>query len=192
MILNGAFAPGERITESALATALGVSRTPVCVALSVLELEGLVSSAPNRGAIWIAHTVTRPGWSGAEVTDCPSLPGTLGSECCEDAAGRGAHGEADADPTGDLGCPTAASQAPGPRDLIAPIVELAREEHIRRFDDRPHEILGAHVISGAGGLEPTKSSPPSTRIVLPVIHEVSGTASATMHRATSSVVVSRP
>ena len=70
MILNGAFAPGERITESALATALGVSRTPVRVALSVLELEGLVSSAPNRGFRVEAYSV-------GDISDAIDVRGTL-------------------------------------------------------------------------------------------------------------------
>lgn len=49
MILNGEFRPGERITETSLAKALGASRTPVRYALSILEQEGLVTSVPNRG-----------------------------------------------------------------------------------------------------------------------------------------------
>ena len=49
MILNGKFKPGERITETSLAKALGASRTPVRYALSILEQEGLVSGVPNRG-----------------------------------------------------------------------------------------------------------------------------------------------
>lgn len=48
-ILNGAFAPGEHITETGIAKTLGVSRTPVRLALGVLEQEGLVTGAPNRG-----------------------------------------------------------------------------------------------------------------------------------------------
>lgn len=49
MILGGEFAPGSKIGEIAVATRLGVSRTPVRLALQVLEGEGLVTSAPNRG-----------------------------------------------------------------------------------------------------------------------------------------------
>lgn len=70
MILNGAFAPGERITESALATALGVSRTPVRVSLSVLEREGLVSSSPNRGFRIEAYSV-------GDISDAIDVRGTL-------------------------------------------------------------------------------------------------------------------
>jgi len=70
MVLNGAFAPGERITESALATALGVSRTPVRVALSVLEREGLVSSEPNRGFRVEAYSI-------GDISDAIDVRGTL-------------------------------------------------------------------------------------------------------------------
>lgn len=48
-ILNGEFAPGEHITEIALARSLGVSRTPVRHALGILEQEGLVTGILHRG-----------------------------------------------------------------------------------------------------------------------------------------------
>ena len=50
-ILAGAFAPDERLYESRLAEQLGISRTPVREALAMLEVEGFVLSAPNRGAV---------------------------------------------------------------------------------------------------------------------------------------------
>lgn len=49
LILGGALAPGERLSEPALAERVGVSRTPVRSALARLEHEGLVDSAPNGG-----------------------------------------------------------------------------------------------------------------------------------------------
>lgn len=49
MVLNGSFQPGQHIAESQMAKILGVSRTPVRLALAALEHEGLVSGAPNRG-----------------------------------------------------------------------------------------------------------------------------------------------
>ena len=50
-ILNGRYEPGESLTELKLSEELGVSRTPVREALRQLELEGLVQSIPNNGAI---------------------------------------------------------------------------------------------------------------------------------------------
>lgn len=48
-LLAGEYAPGERLTEEAIASGLGVSRTPVREALHKLELEGLVEPAGARG-----------------------------------------------------------------------------------------------------------------------------------------------
>jgi len=50
-ILRGDLVPGERLDESALAVALGVSRTPIRSALRVLAAESLVDLHPHRGAI---------------------------------------------------------------------------------------------------------------------------------------------
>lgn len=50
-ILAGIFAPGERLRQEALATAIGVSRIPVRSALMQLESDGLVSFHPRRGAV---------------------------------------------------------------------------------------------------------------------------------------------
>ncbi|MGX7677486.1 GntR family transcriptional regulator [Jatrophihabitans sp. DSM 45814] len=50
-IVAGVFAPGERLRQEALATAIGVSRIPVRSALLQLEAEGLVNFHPRRGAV---------------------------------------------------------------------------------------------------------------------------------------------
>jgi DNA-binding GntR family transcriptional regulator len=50
-ILRGTYPAGSRITEQDLALDAGVSRTPVREALRRLESEGLVSVAPNHGAV---------------------------------------------------------------------------------------------------------------------------------------------
>ncbi len=49
-ILTGELKPGERLMEIHLAEKLGVSRTPVREAIHKLELEGLVTMSPRRGA----------------------------------------------------------------------------------------------------------------------------------------------
>ena len=49
-ILKGELEPGERLMEIQLAERLGVSRTPIREAIRKLELEGLVSIIPNKGA----------------------------------------------------------------------------------------------------------------------------------------------
>lgn len=54
-IRDGGLAPGERLTETDLATRFGVSRTPVRQAIARLEAEGLLTHEPRRGL-----SVTRP------------------------------------------------------------------------------------------------------------------------------------
>ena len=49
-ILTGQLQPGERLMEIHLADKLGVSRTPIREAIRKLELEGLVTMIPRKGA----------------------------------------------------------------------------------------------------------------------------------------------
>jgi DNA-binding GntR family transcriptional regulator len=55
-IVAGAFAPGARLRESAIATELGVARNTVREAVRILELSGLVRHEVNRGAVVISPT----------------------------------------------------------------------------------------------------------------------------------------
>ena len=50
-IIQGVYQGGERLVEERLADALGVSRTPIREALTMLASEGLVQMYPNRGAV---------------------------------------------------------------------------------------------------------------------------------------------
>lgn len=49
-ILAGKYAQNDELREAAISKAMGVSRTPVREALRQLELEGLVTIIPNKGA----------------------------------------------------------------------------------------------------------------------------------------------
>ena len=55
-VLAGAFAPGERLIEAAIARQLGISRGPVREALAKLREEGLVRDEPRRG--WFVADLT--------------------------------------------------------------------------------------------------------------------------------------
>ena len=46
-IINGVFAPGERLMEIQMADEMGVSRTPVREAIRKLEMEGFVDDPPS-------------------------------------------------------------------------------------------------------------------------------------------------
>lgn len=50
-IITGQYNPGESLVESKLAEELGVSRTPIREAIRLLDLEGLVETTPNKGAV---------------------------------------------------------------------------------------------------------------------------------------------
>jgi DNA-binding GntR family transcriptional regulator len=55
-ILAGAFKPGERLREAAIAAELGIARNTVREAVRILELGGLVRFEVNRGAVVISPT----------------------------------------------------------------------------------------------------------------------------------------
>ena len=50
-LLNGEFKPGERMSELPLVERLGVSRTPLRLALASLEHEGLLRVLPTGGYV---------------------------------------------------------------------------------------------------------------------------------------------
>ncbi|WP_222710808.1 GntR family transcriptional regulator [Quadrisphaera setariae] len=51
MILSGALAEGERLTEERLTEELGISRPPLREAMRTLQQEGLIEVRPRRGAV---------------------------------------------------------------------------------------------------------------------------------------------
>lgn len=57
MILGGELQAGKRVQERDIAETFGVSRTPVRVALGMLEADGLVEGHPNRGFTVCEFTV---------------------------------------------------------------------------------------------------------------------------------------
>lgn len=57
MILDGEYGPRERLIEEQLAERLGVSRTPIRQALTMLEAEGLVEVQPNKGAMVCSFSI---------------------------------------------------------------------------------------------------------------------------------------
>jgi DNA-binding GntR family transcriptional regulator len=81
LILTGEYGPEERLIEEQLAERLGVSRTPVRQALTMLEAEGLVEIAPHRGA-------TVCSFSFEDVWDIYDLRAVLEGHAARRAAGR--------------------------------------------------------------------------------------------------------
>src|ERR1041385_6024774 len=66
MLLAGEFDPGERISEHPLASRIGVSRTPIRLALERLAHEGLLEPYPTGGFIVRSFTL-QDIWDGIEV-----------------------------------------------------------------------------------------------------------------------------
>jgi len=81
LLLEGQIAPGERLVELTLVERLGVSRTPLRLALTTLEHEGLVESLPGGG--FAVRTFSR-----VEVDDAIELRGVLEGTAARFAAER--------------------------------------------------------------------------------------------------------
>ncbi|UTS81042.1 GntR family transcriptional regulator [Phaeobacter piscinae] len=77
-IIDGHFAPGERLVERPLCDQLGVSRTVVRETIRYLEAEGLVEIIPNRGPV-----VARLSWDQArQIYDVRrQLEGSAAAAC---------------------------------------------------------------------------------------------------------------
>ena len=81
LLFDGEIRPGERLVELALVERLGVSRTPLRVALTTLEHEGLVRSLPGGGFSVRAFTL-------GEIHDAIELRGVLEGTAARFAAER--------------------------------------------------------------------------------------------------------
>src|SRR6516165_49511 len=83
LILSGEFKPGERMSELPLVERLGVSRSPLRLALAALEHEGLLQVLPTGGYIVREFTQT-------DIRQAIELRGVLEGTACRFAAERGA------------------------------------------------------------------------------------------------------
>src|SRR5471032_352595 len=81
LVLDGELAPGERVSEVALAERLGVSRTPLRIALTTLAHEGLLERL--RGGGFVVRSFTR-----ADIADGIELRGVLEGTAARFAAER--------------------------------------------------------------------------------------------------------
>ena len=82
-LLSGEFKPGDRMSELRLVERLGVSRTPLRLALASLEHEGLLRSLPAGG--YVVREFTR-----ADIRDAIEMRGVLEGTAARFAAERGA------------------------------------------------------------------------------------------------------
>src|SRR3954447_11379992 len=82
LLLSGEFEPGTRMSELPLVERLGVSRTPLRLALAKLEHEGLLELIPGGG--YVVREFTR-----ANIDDAIELRGVLEGTAVRFAAERG-------------------------------------------------------------------------------------------------------
>lgn len=80
-ILSGKYNKNEELKEKNIGEELGVSRTPVREALRQLELEGLVTIIPNKGAYVV-------GFSAEDIHDIYEIRSVLEGLCARRAAKR--------------------------------------------------------------------------------------------------------
>lgn len=80
-VIDGRVAPGQRLKEEELAQQFGLSRTPIREALLVLQTEGLLEAAPNRGA-------TVRSYDAAELEEMYDLRALLEGHAARRAASR--------------------------------------------------------------------------------------------------------
>jgi len=81
LVLEGKLAPGERVPEVALAERLGVSRTPLRIALATLAHEGLLEALRSGG--FVVRSFTR-----SDIADAIELRGVLEGTAARLAAER--------------------------------------------------------------------------------------------------------
>lgn len=111
LILSGEFEPGERMSELPLVERLGVSRTPLRLALAELEHEGLLRGLDGGG--YVVREFTR-----ADIADAIELRGVLEGTAARFAAERGA----------------SARDLRGLRSTNAAIHELVRQADYESFE----------------------------------------------------------
>ena len=138
LILKGEFAPGVRVSEAPLTSRLGVSRTPVRLALERLAHEGLLEPYPTGGFIVRRFTLDDV-WDGIEVR------GVLEGAAARLAAER-LRNEADVDLLRTIQRDMDALREPTPETFPAyldlndrfhvEVLRLARSEMVRQALDR--------------------------------------------------------
>ena len=128
-ILSGEFRPGDRMSELRLVERIGVSRTPLRLALSSLEHEGLLRALPGGG--YAVREFTR-----ADIRDAIELRGVLEGTAARFAAERGASRR-------DLRALRAINES------VAPLVHLADYESFERYVAL-NELFHARLLKMAG------------------------------------------
>lgn len=132
-ILLGEYGPGEHLKEERLAEELGVSRTPIRQALTMLEAEGLVQIAWNKGAMVCT-------FGAEEVWEIYDLRAMLEGHAARRAASHIISEELER-----------LRELAGIQEAIAPEDFAGREEEIRRLVATNQEFHGAIAAASRNG-----------------------------------------
>ena len=137
LIFDGDIAPGERLAELTLVERVGVSRTPLRLALAGLEHEGLVEALPGGG--FAVRTFSR-----VEIDDAIELRGVLEGTAVRFAAER-LESPAELDPLRELLVQLdQAVRDPSP-DAVLAYVGLNETFHEQLLELSKSEILAREV-----------------------------------------------
>jgi len=174
MILKGEFRPHERIAEIPLAVRLGISRTPVRLALERLSQEGLLE--PSTGGGFAVREFTK-----TDIWDAIEMRGTLEGMAAKLAAERitdpyelnslrQCNAEIDALMTAS---PTAMQPGSGPTDELSRYGELNAAFHLALVDLAKSPMLRAVVerIYAIPFASPAAPVPVSGRDIMPLAIE---------------------
>lgn len=129
-ILDGDFAPGQRIQQKTLAEQFGASRLPVREALRILQSDGLVTLVANSGA-WVSHLDQRECAESYEIRE--RIEPMLLRESMKDLTA------ADIDRLGEL-----SEQLDDDLEVEA-FLRLDREFHLLSYS-RAHTVLLSSII----------------------------------------------
>lgn len=132
-ILSGKYKKNEELKETAIGQELGVSRTPVREALRQLELEGLVTIIPNKGAYVV-------GFSTEDLHDIYEIRSVLEGLCARKAALRSTSRQVEA--LEEIMCLSDFHLQRGHYDQL---VELDNRFHQQLYEASQSRIL-AHVL----------------------------------------------
>lgn len=141
MIVAGELRPGEHVVELAFAALLGVSRTPLRIALGELEREGLLERLPSRGFRVRAYSID-------EIAGAVEVRGALEGMAARLLAERGASARTLAD-LGEVVREGRALLEPATRNACEKVDGHAWSEINRRFHGLLVTASDHHALAAA-------------------------------------------
>jgi GntR family transcriptional regulator of vanillate catabolism len=173
MILRGEFRPGERIAEIPLSLRLGISRTPVRLALERLSQEGLVEPSSS-GGFTVREFSKRDIWDAIEMRGVlEGMAARLAAERITDSSELDVlrHWNAEIDAL--MSSSTLAMPGAGPTDELSRYADLNVSFHLELVNLAKSPMLRWAVerIYGIPFASPSAPVPVSGRDIMPLAIE---------------------